>query len=110
MSLIEKYFDVHHSPSNFFDRIFGDAIHDMETTMAEMNSMRKQMYHLMPHDPLGDTLASEMAPRVPIVEERGETKLKLEFNVHNFSPEEVKVKILGSNILQVSNCCVDCWY
>ena len=102
MSLMEKDFDVRHSPSNFFDNIFGESRHNMESTMAEMTEMRKQMYHLMQLDPLGDTLATEMAPRVPVVEERGEAKLKLEFDVHKFSPEEVKVKILGKNMLQVS--------
>jgi HSP20 family molecular chaperone IbpA len=101
MSLSERLFDVHHLGLNFFDHVFGHASAEMETAMAQINDMRKQMYHLLPHDPFGDTLASEMAPRVPIVEERGETKLKLEFNVQNFRPEEVQVKILGSNILQV---------
>lgn len=101
MALIEKFFDIHHSELNFFDRMFHDAAAEMEAQMLQMQRMREQMYQLLPHDPLGDTLAAEMAPRVPIVEERGETKLKLEFNVHNFRPEEVQVKILGNNILQV---------
>jgi len=101
MALIEKFFDIHHSGLNFFDRMFADAAAEMEAQMAQMQKMREQMFQLLPHDPFGDTLASEMTPRVPIVEERGETKLKLEFNVHNFQPEEVQVKILGSNILQV---------
>ncbi|ESO05873.1 hypothetical protein HELRODRAFT_125965, partial [Helobdella robusta] len=37
----------------------------------------------------------------PIVEENGETKLKLDFNVKGFKPEEVQVKIVGDNVLQV---------
>jgi hypothetical protein len=102
MALIEKFFDVHHSGLNFFDHMFADAAAEMDAALAQMQRMRAQMFQLLPHDPLGDTLASEMAPRVPIVEERGETKLKLEFNVQDFRPEEVQVKILGSNILQVS--------
>src|SRR5664279_5019196 len=102
MALMEKFFDIHHSGLNFFDCMFGDAAAEMEAQMVQMQNMRGQMYQLLPHDPLGDTLASEMAPSVPIVEERGETKLKLQFNVHGFRPEEVKVKILGSNILQAS--------
>jgi HSP20 family molecular chaperone IbpA len=90
MALIEKFFDVHHTGDNFFEHI-----------LADMAMMRQQMYQLLPHDMLGGTLDSEIEPRVPIVQERGETKLKLEFNVQDFRPDEVKVKILGSNILQV---------
>jgi HSP20 family molecular chaperone IbpA len=37
-----------------------------------------------------------------IVQERGETKLKLEFDVHEFKPSEVHVNVLGTNILQVT--------
>lgn len=101
MALIEKFFDIHHSGLNFFDHLFADAAAEMDAAFSQIEKMREQMFQLLPHDPFGDTLASEIAPRVPIVEERGETKLKLEFNVKDFRPEEVQVKILGSNILQV---------
>jgi HSP20 family molecular chaperone IbpA len=97
MALMEKFFDVSHTGSNFFDSIFSD----MQRMEHDIAMMRQQMYQLLPHDMLGGTLDSDIEPRVPIVEERGETKLKLEFNVQNFRPDEVKVKILGSNILQV---------
>ena len=86
---------------NFFDDVF----HRMENQIAEaeqeMMAMRKQMFQLLPHDHL-DVIANEITPRVPIVEEKGETKLKLEFDVHQFKPDEVQVKIMGNNILQVS--------
>jgi HSP20 family molecular chaperone IbpA len=97
MALIEKFFDIYHTGNNFFDHMFAD----MQRMERDMELMRQQMFQLLPHDMLGGTLDSEIEPRVPIVEERGETKLKLEFNVKDFRPEEVKVKILGSNILQV---------
>ena len=102
MALHERMFDIDHLGLNFFDHLCGNASTQMESAMAQINAMRKQMYHLMPHDPLGDIMSAEIQPRVPIVEERGETKLKLEFNVQDFRPEEVQVKILGSNILQAS--------
>lgn len=71
----------------------------------EMRAMRSQMLRLVPHDPNDtklDVQHAEIQPRGhAIVEEKGETKLKLEFDVHQFKPEEVKVKVLGANILQV---------
>lgn len=101
MALIERLFDIRPLGLNFFN--FDDTAIAFAEMEAQMKRMREQMYQLMPHDPLGDTLAAEMAPSVPIVEERGETKLKLSFNVQSFSPEEINVKILGNNILQVSD-------
>lgn len=94
---MERFFDINHASHNFFDYVFAD-MRRMET---EMEMMRRQMFQLLPHDLMSGTLDSEIHPRVPIVQERGENKLKLEFNVQDFRPEEVKVKILGDNILQV---------
>jgi HSP20 family molecular chaperone IbpA len=42
-----------------------------------------------------------LQPFAPIVSEDGQTKLKLQFDVKEFKPEEVKVKLLGPNTLQV---------
>jgi len=101
MALMERFFDVCHTGHNFFDRYFQNAMLEMQAMETEMSRMRNQMYQLMPHNPEGGTLDTDMQPRVPIVEEHGETKLKLQFNVKDFAPEEVKVKILGNKILQV---------
>jgi len=101
MALLEKFFDVNHTGLNFFDRYFHNAMLEMQAMEAEMARMRNQMFQLFPHNPEGGTLDSDMQPRVPIVQEGGETKLKLDFNVKDFRPDEVKVKILGNNILQV---------
>ena len=51
--------------------------------------------------PSCDGVCSELEPLVPVVEENGERKMKLEFNVKDYKPEEVKVKMLGNNTLQV---------
>lgn len=67
----------------------------------EIDRMRTQMHHLVPMD-LGDVMLQEIRPSVPIVEEKGETKLKLEFSVKEFRPEDLEVKLLGNNILQVT--------
>jgi len=101
MALLEKVFDVHHTGINFFDRYFQNAMLEMQAMESEMAHMREQMFQLFPHNPQGGTLDADMQPRVPIVQEGGETKLKLEFNVKDFRPDEVKVKILGHDILQV---------
>ena len=101
MALMEKFFDVSHTGHNFFDRYFQNAMLEMQAMDREMAHMRDQMFQLFPHNPEGGALDTDMQPRVPIVEEGGETKLKLEFNVKNFRPDEVKVKIMGNNILQV---------
>lgn len=101
MALMEKFFDVHRTGFNFFDRYFQNAMLEMQAMDAEMARMRNQMFQLFPHNPEGGALDTDMQPRVPVVEEHGESKLKLEFNVKDFRPDEVKVKILGNNILQV---------
>ena len=101
MALMEKFFDVNHTGLNFFDRYFQNAMLEMQAMDVEMARMRNQMFQLFPHNPQGGALDADMQPRVPIVSEGGETKLKLEFNVKDFRPDEVKVKVLGNNILQV---------
>jgi len=83
---------------NFFD----DAFARMRNAEQEMEAMRNQMFRLMPLD-LQDVQKNEIEPKKRmVVEEKGETKLKLEFDVHEFNPDEVKVKVLGNNILQVT--------
>jgi len=90
-------FNIMHNGWNFFDDVF-KRITDAQ---AEMNAMRGQMLRLMPQD-LTDVQKNDIEPkRNVIVEEKGETKLKLEFDVHEFRPEELRVKVLGNNILQV---------
>lgn len=96
--LTVRHFDINRGPWNFFDRIF-QRIADAE---AEMEAMRGQMHRLVPQD-MVDVAKVELEPRGhAIVEEKGETKLKLEFDVHEFKQDEVHVKVLGTNILQVT--------
>jgi polyhydroxyalkanoate synthesis regulator protein len=85
---------VHRSPLYFFDSFIANQYRQMAT---EMNRMREQMYQLIPHD----TIESELESAVPIVEENGERKMKMEFNVKDYKPEEVKVKLLADNMIQV---------
>jgi len=97
--LTVRNFDIQHGGWNFFDRIFA-RISEAE---AEMEAMRGQMLRLVPQDVMADVAKTEIEPRGRvIVEEKGETKLKLEFDVHEFMPSEVQVKVLGNNILQVT--------
>ncbi len=74
---------------------------------VEMEQMRRRMFQLVPPEalmiPLCDEACPELEPLVPIVEENGERKLKMEFNVKDYKPEEVKVKMLANNVLQVCN-------
>lgn len=91
-------FNVMRNGWNFFDDIY----RRVQDAQAEMHAMRNQMFRLLPQD-LSDIQKTELEPKGRvIVEEKGETKMKLEFDVHEFKPEEVKVKILGNNILQVT--------
>jgi len=97
--LAVRNFDIQHGGWNFFDRI----ISRIAEAEAEMEAMRGQMLRLLPQDMMTDVIKTEIEPRGrAIVEERGQTKLKLEFDVHEFQPGEVQVKVLGTNILQVS--------
>lgn len=93
---------VHHSPFHFFDNYIADYYRQMA---YEMEQMRRRMFQLVPPEalmiPSCDGVCSELEPLVPVVEENGERKMKLEFNVKDYKPEEVKVKMLGNNTLQV---------
>ena len=113
MSLTERFFPVMRHDFNFFDaqaaymeREFRQRENQVETLQQHMDrqmaAMRSCMFQLIPSDP-NDVAISEIETNRPIVEEKGETKLKLEFNVQGFKPEEIKVKVLGNNILQVIN-------
>jgi len=94
---------VHHSPFHFFDNYIADYYRQMA---YEMEQMRRRMFQLVPPEalmiPSCDGVDSELEPLVPVVDENGERKMKLEFNVKDYKPEEVKVKMLGNNTLQVS--------
>lgn len=86
---------------DFFDRIKKHMNLEFSLIDEEIEKMRRQMLHLVPMDPV-DVMVQEIKPSVPIVEEKGETKLKLEFSVKEFRPEDLEVKLLGNNILQVT--------
>jgi hypothetical protein len=88
---------VHQSPFNFFDTFIADCYRQMA---AEMDKIRDQMFQLMPSD--FPPLAQEPDMLVPIIEESGERKMKMQFNVKDYKPEEVKVKVLGNDVLQVN--------
>jgi len=106
MALNERFFDVFPTGLNFFDR-YVRAAAELEQLEKEMALMRQQMFHLVPHNhfevaaPMTPATVVQLQPLAPIIHENGETKLKLEFNVKEFKPNEVKVKILGNNTLQV---------
>lgn len=96
---LERFFVIDPLGLNFFHRDAALAVAEMD---ARIKRMREQLYHLLPYDPIGDDLKSVIPPDVPIVQEGGETKLKLSFNMQDYRPEEIKVKMLGNNVLQVS--------
>jgi HSP20 family molecular chaperone IbpA len=104
--LTVRDFNVLHGPWNFFGDLMARMSNDAAQAEDEMRAMREQMLRLVPRDPTDtklDVQHAEIQPRGhAVVEEKGETKLKLEFDVHQFKPEEVKVKVLGANILQVT--------
>lgn len=103
MALIERFFPVEMYAFNFFDRIFAEMEREFMDMDQEMARMRGQMHQLVPMHTSVPRDIKDVAihPSLPIVEEKGQTKLKLEFDVHKFKPEEVKVKVIGDNILQV---------
>jgi HSP20 family molecular chaperone IbpA len=94
---------IHHSPFHFFDGHIADYYRQMA---LEMERMRRHMFQLVPPEmlmiPTSDGVCSELEPVVPVIEENGERKLKMEFDVKDYKPEEVKVKMVGNNVLQVS--------
>jgi hypothetical protein len=96
---------VHHSPFHFFDNYIADYYRQMA---YEMEQMRRNMFQLVPPEalliPALEGVCSEVEPLVPVVEENGERKMKLEFNVKDYKPDEVKVKMVGNNVLQVRRC------
>jgi len=100
MALVIRNFPVMRYDCDFFERIKKQMNMEFKQIEEEIEKMRHQMLHLVPVDPV-DVMVQEIKPSVPIVEEKGETKLKLEFNVKEFRPEDLEVKLLGNNILQV---------
>lgn len=107
MALVERFFDIYPTGLNFFDPFFANAAAEMRQMEQEMELMRRHMFQLIPHNsfeastPMTPASVVQLQPVAPIVHEDGQTKLKLEFNVKDFKPEEVKVKVVGDNILQV---------
>ena len=79
---------VHHSPFNFFDSFIADYYRQMA---SEMELARRRMFQLVPPEalmlPVCDEPLMDLEPQVPIVEENGERKLKMEFNVNDYKPE-----------------------
>lgn len=101
MALVMRDFPVMRYDCDFFERIKKQMNWEFKQIEEEIDRMRRQMHHLVPMDLVGDVMMQEIKPSVPIVEEKGETKLKLEFSVKEFRPEDLEVKLLGNNILQV---------
>lgn len=99
MALIERLFPVMRSNFDFFHHLSSQMDKEFKEMEEDMFRARSLLLQLLPRDPV-DVMKHEIKPSVPIVEERGETKLKLEFNVKQFKPEELEVKLLGNNILQ----------
>nr|UQK61741.1 small heat shock protein [Polygordius sp. ID5] len=67
--------------------------------------MRQQMLQLVPFDETAiDRNKGMIEVKRPIVESEipGQGKLKLEFDVKQFKPEEVEVKVMGNNMLQIN--------
>jgi hypothetical protein len=97
---------IHNSPRNFFDHFIAEYYRQMA---EEMDQMRRHMFQLAPPEalmvPLSEGICAELEPKVPVVEENGERKMKLQFNVKDYKPEDVKVKMLGNNVLQVGYMC-----
>lgn len=104
MALIERLFPVMRSNFDFFHNLSSQMDKEFKEMEEDMCRARSLLLQLLPRDPV-DVMKHEIKPSVPIVEEKGETKLKLEFNVKQFKPEELEVKLLGNNILQACLLC-----
>lgn len=96
---------VFQSQMNHFDTIFAEHIRRMN---AEVDLMRRRMFQLVPPEHLlvpvftgREGQEHELEPQLPIVEENGEKILKMQFNVKDYQPDEIKVKVLENNVLQV---------
>jgi crystallin alpha B len=102
---------VYRSPFHFFDSFIANQVRQMD---AEMERMRRHMFQLVPPELLmtppslaeheqatAEERRFEIEPQVPIVDDNGQRKLKMQFNVKDYKPEEVQVKMLENNVLQV---------
>lgn len=96
-SLVARDFNVMRGGWNFFDDVF----RRIQIAQAEMAAMRNQMFSLMPQDVTDMSKMMIQPMGREFVEEQGQTKMKLEFDVHQFKPEDIKVKVLENNILEV---------
>nr|UQK61735.1 small heat shock protein [Protodriloides chaetifer] len=101
MALVERLFPVMRPDFNFFDDAFVNMQLQMEEMEKRIEKMRQSMFELQPRDEFSDVMKNFMQVGRPVVEEKGQSKLKLEFDVKQFKPEEVNVKVVGNNILQV---------
>jgi len=96
-------------PISIFRRgwsIFDDVFHRMAQAESEMEAMRQQMFRLRPREideaRRGDEKSSSIrAEQEELVDHEGGKKLKLTFGVDQFRPEEIKLKLLNDNVLQV---------
>lgn len=99
MALTERQFPVMKSNFVFFRHLSSEANKEFQQMEDEVNRARACLLQLLPRDPV-DVIKHEIKPSIPVVEERGESKLKLQFNVKPFKPDELEVKLLGNKILQ----------
>jgi HSP20 family molecular chaperone IbpA len=97
-TMMIRNYDIMRPHSNFFDQ----TLSRMTDAANEMMAARENMYCLLPQE-FYDMQRHGIESRSPaIVEDKGETKLKMEFDVHGFKPEEINVKVVGNNVLQVA--------
>lgn len=99
MALTERQFPVMKTNFVFFRHLSSQEDKELQQLEDEMKTARNCLLQLLPRDPV-DVIKHEIKPSIPVVEERGESKLKLEFNVKPFKPDELEVKLLGNKILQ----------
>jgi len=90
--------------------IFDDFFHRMAQAEAEMDAIRRQMFRRGTrdvHEELSESCRTERrnasAEQVKpyVTEQDGPQKLKLTFDVQQFKPDEIKLKLLNDNMLQV---------
>jgi HSP20 family molecular chaperone IbpA len=102
MAMMMRNFDIFRPTWNYFDPVF----QQMEQAHSQMEMMRHAMFQLMPQDMATDmeTLRFEPHPmgQQVIMDDKGGKQLKVEFDVHDFKPEEIKVKLVEDNTLQVT--------
>jgi crystallin alpha B len=101
---------IEHRGLNFFDNFMtrmtpaDDMMTRMKQAEMEIDAMRRAMFQLVPQD-LNDMGKMQIKPTSPdqdVFLENGERNLRLKFDVKEFKPDEIKVKVMEDNMLQVS--------